>query len=68
MTRVSVNLAVRDVSPWLAEALDSVLAQVGSDDEVVVVDDGSTDSSAEIAARYAAADDRITVTRDLRTL
>lgn len=60
MTRVSVNLAVRDVAPWLAEAVDSVLAQVGPDDEVVVVDDGSTDATPQVLAGYG---DRLRVLR-----
>lgn len=50
MTRVSVAMAVRDVEDYLDEALDSVLAQVGPDDEVVVVDDGSTDATPELLA------------------
>lgn len=52
MTRVSVAMAVRDVEAYLDEALDSVLDQIGPDDEVVVVDDGSTDATpALLAAR-----------------
>ncbi len=50
MTRVSVAMAVLDVEAYLDEALDSVLAQVGPDDEVVVVDDGSTDATPELLA------------------
>ena len=50
MTRISVVLAVRDVAPYLDEALDSALVQVGDDDEVVVVDDGSTDATPELLA------------------
>jgi glycosyltransferase involved in cell wall biosynthesis len=43
-------MAVRDVAPYLDEALDSVLGQVGDDDEVVVVDDGSTDATPDLLA------------------
>lgn len=50
MTRVSVAVAVRDVAPYLDEALDSVLDQLGPDDEVVVVDDGSTDATPDLLA------------------
>jgi glycosyltransferase involved in cell wall biosynthesis len=50
VTRVSVAIAVRDVAPWIDEALDSVLAQTGPDDEVVVVDDGSTDATPDLLA------------------
>ncbi len=37
---------------YLAEAIDSVLTQSYDNIELVVVDDGSTDTSAEIVARY----------------
>lgn len=45
----------------LARALDSALSQRFTDFEVVVVNDGSTDRSSEIAHRRAAADPRIRV-------
>ena len=63
---VSVLLPVRDEAPYLAEALDSLSAQTLGDFEVVVVDDGSTDGSAEIAERHAAEDPRFRVIRQAR--
>ena len=42
--------------PILAEAVDSVLAQSFQDFELLLVDDGSTDASTEIALAYAARD------------
>lgn len=58
---VSVVIAAFDVAELLPEALDSVLAQEGVDLEVVVVDDGSTDTTGEIADAYAARDPRVVV-------
>lgn len=40
---------------FLAEALDSALAQSLQDSEIIVTDDGSTDATGAIADRYAAA-------------
>ena len=60
---VSVIVPAFDAERFLGEALDGVLAQDYPADrvEVIVVDDGSTDATPQIAARYAAADDRIRV-------
>lgn len=51
--RLSTVMTVRDGERYLAEALESIVRQRVSVDEVVVVDDGSTDRSAEIAASFA---------------
>ena len=48
---------------YLAECLDSVLAQSYADLEVVVVVDGATDRTYEIARDYAKADRRVRVQR-----
>ena len=51
---VSILIPCRDAAPWLAACLDSALAQTWPRCEVIVVVDGSTDASREIAAGYAA--------------
>jgi glycosyltransferase involved in cell wall biosynthesis len=51
--RVSVVLTSFNYAGYLAQALESVLGQTKKPDEVVVVDDGSTDNTAEIARNYA---------------
>jgi CDP-glycerol glycerophosphotransferase len=58
MARLSVVIPVYNVEEFLEACLDSVLAQTFTDYEVVMVDDGSTDRSAEIAQRYVDRDPR----------
>ena len=58
---MSVLITVRDNARFLAEAVDSVLAQTLTDLELVVVDDGSTDESPGILDGYAARDPRVRV-------
>lgn len=50
--RVSVICPVYNAELFLAEAIDSVLAQDFSDFELLLVDDGSTDRSSDIAVDY----------------
>jgi glycosyltransferase involved in cell wall biosynthesis len=51
---VSAIVPIYNGERFLAQALDSALAQTMRDLEIVVVNDGSTDASAAIAERYAA--------------
>lgn len=59
--RVTVLMTVYNDERHVAQAIDSVLAQTHRDFELLIVDDGSTDGTAAILARYAAADPRIRV-------
>lgn len=56
---VSVIVPAYNAQLVLARCLDSILAQTESRLEVIVVDDGSTDATAEVLARYAAQDGRV---------
>ena len=49
---VSVVVPVRNAEGFIAEAIASILAQAHRPIEIVVVDDGSTDSSAEVAESF----------------
>lgn len=60
---VSVLMPVHDAAPWLGRAVRSVLRQSLGELELVAVDDGSTDASAQILARWAARDERVRVIR-----
>jgi glycosyltransferase involved in cell wall biosynthesis len=57
---ISCIVPVFNGENYLAEALESILAQTYRPIEVVVVDDGSTDGTAAVAARYG---DRIRYVR-----
>ena len=59
MIRVTVAMAVYNGEKYLAQQLDSILPQLGRNDEVIVSDYGSTDRTREIVQSYAAADPRI---------
>lgn len=56
---ISVLLPYRDAAPTLATALESVLRDMGGDDELVAIDDGSRDRGPSIVARAAARDRRV---------
>ncbi len=49
---ISVCVATYNGEKYLKEQLDSILMQLSEDDEVIVSDDGSTDSTLEILAEY----------------
>jgi glycosyltransferase involved in cell wall biosynthesis len=57
MNKVSVIIPVYNAEAFLHETIDSVLCQTFSDFELLLLDDGSTDSSSDIIRSYA--DDRI---------
>ena len=63
MPRLSVVVPIYNVELYLEECLDSIAAQTFGDFECVLVDDGSTDSSAAIAEAYAAKDARFRLVR-----
>ncbi|MBD1842182.1 glycosyltransferase family 2 protein [Cyanobacteria bacterium FACHB-63] len=56
---VSVIIAAYNAEAFISDTLKSILAQTYRDFEVIVVDDGSIDRTAEIVRSYMAIDDRI---------
>lgn len=58
---ISVIVPVYQVEKYLRRCVDSILNQTFEDYEVILVDDGSKDSSGKICDEYSALDTRIKV-------
>ncbi len=58
---ISIIVPVYNVEKYLSRCIDSILAQTFREFELILVDDGSTDNSAEICDKYATKDSRIKV-------
>ncbi len=56
---VSVCIATHNGDKFIREQLDSILLQLGVDDEVVISDDGSTDKTIDIIREYISRDNRV---------
>jgi glycosyltransferase involved in cell wall biosynthesis len=52
---ISVVVPAYNASPWIAETLQSVLDQTRPADEIIVVNDGSTDDTAAVARSFGPA-------------
>ena len=57
-TQVSIIVPVYNVEPYLRQCLDSVLGQTFKNFEVLLVNDGSSDSSGDICREYVEKDSR----------
>lgn len=58
---ISIIVPVYNVGPYLRKCIDSILKQTCGDFELILVDDGSTDESAQICDCYKAIDTRVIV-------
>ena len=58
---ISVIVPVYNAAPFLDQCLESIVGQTYRNLEILVVDDGSTDGSAEMCDRWAESDERIRV-------
>jgi len=58
---ISIIIPAYNVAGYIEICLESVLAQTYADFEAIVIDDGSTDATGDIADRYALLDSRVKV-------
>lgn len=66
MTLISVIMAVHNGERYLNEAVDSVLAQQGTEFEFIIIDDGSSDGTGDVLARLT--DPRVVLHRNERNM
>ena len=63
MAAVSIIVPVYNAEAYLERCIDSILSQSCPDIEVLLIDDGSTDSSFKICQRFAERDERVLIHR-----
>jgi len=61
LPQISFIVAAYNVENYLRECLDSVISYPGTEIEIIIVDDGSTDGTGNICDEYAYKDERIHV-------
>lgn len=61
MPKISVIVPVYNTEKYLHRCIDSILAQTFTDFELLLIDDGSKDSSGAICGEYASKDSRVRV-------
>jgi len=64
---LSVVVPARNSAPWVGELLESLLAQGVESSEIIVVDNGSCDDTAEIVEQHTARDPRVRLIRSQAT-
>jgi glycosyltransferase involved in cell wall biosynthesis len=58
---ISVILPVYNMGELVAGAIDSILSQTAINFELIVLNDGSTDNTADVLAAYAQRDERVVI-------
>lgn len=61
MAKISIVVPIYNSEKYLCNCIDSILCQSFDDFELILVDDGSTDSSASICDNYEKLDNRVNV-------
>lgn len=50
--KISAVIPAYNAERYISDAIESILSQTAPVDEIIVVDDGSTDKTAEAASRF----------------
>ena len=66
--RISVIMGIYNCASTLVEALDSLYAQTYQNFKIILCEDGSSDDTYQVAARYAAKRDNIILLRNERNM
>lgn len=66
--RVSIGIPVFNGEAWIADAIDSILAQTYQNFELIISDNASSDSTVEICRRYVSADSRVRLLTNARNI
>lgn len=66
--KISVIMAAYNTERYIEQAIKSILKQSFNDFEIIVVDDASTDKTAEVIAKLAKEDSRIKLIRNKKNL
>ncbi|MDR2956728.1 MAG: glycosyltransferase, partial [Coriobacteriales bacterium] len=61
--QISIIIPAFNAEEYIEQCLDSIINQTFKDIEIIVVDDGSTDSTEKIVRRYMATDTRIRIVK-----
>ena len=61
MQKIGIIVPVYKVEKYIAECIESILAQTYAHFHLILVDDGSPDNAGKICDEYAKKDSRITV-------
>lgn len=61
--RITVLMSCFNAAQWVERSIESVLLQTYRQFEFLIIDDGSTDATAEIVEKYQSRDSRILLTR-----
>src|SRR5579863_8399773 len=63
---VSILIPAYNAERWIADTLQSAIAQTWPRKEIIVVDDGSTDRTYEVARRFASKEVAVVLSRENR--